>query len=99
MLASYEDPSGTYLFLKNNDSDVKDDDLSDPARGYCTEIRLDHVGGLHVTYIDFHAKWMKAVFRNNNPCVNANWVQPPTGGGGKSGDCGPWTAPANDPGP
>jgi len=99
MLASYEEPADTFLYLENNDSDVEGDELSDPGRASCTEIRFEHAGGLNITYIDSHAKWSKAVFRDNNPCINANWIFPPAGRGGRTGDCGPWTAPANDPCP
>lgn len=95
-LASYEDSSGTFLYLENNDSDVEGDELADAGRASCTEIRWDHAQGMNITWIDGHASWKKATFLNNNPCVNANWTFPPAGRGGATGDRGPWTAMAND---
>lgn len=95
-LAAYDAPADTFLFLENNDSDAEGDELSDDERPSCTEIRWDHTGGLNIAYIDGHAKWSRAVFQNNNPCLNENWIFPPAGDGGGSGDRGPWTAPGND---
>jgi prepilin-type N-terminal cleavage/methylation domain-containing protein/prepilin-type processing-associated H-X9-DG protein len=95
-LASYDAPADTFLYLENNDSDVEGDELSDASRASCTEIRFEHAGGLNIVYVDGHVKWSKAVIRNNDPCVNANFLFPPAGNGGATGDRGPWTAPGND---
>ena len=95
-LASYDAPADTFLYLENNDSDAEGDELSDRTRPSCTEIRIDHAQGLTIVFIDGHTKWHRSTYRNNNPCVNANWVYPPAGNGGATGDRGPWTAPGND---
>ena len=97
-IAAYEDPAGTFLFLENNDSDVEGDELTDAGRASCLEIRCEHSDGMNITWIDSHVKFARCVYVGDK-CVNANWKFPPAGRGGKSGDCGPWTAPANDPCP
>ncbi len=94
-LAAYEDPAGTFLFLENNDSDVEGDELTDPGRASCLEIRCEHSDGMNIAWIDGHAKFARCVFVGDK-CINDNWRFPPAGNGGKSGDCGPWTAPASD---
>ena len=94
-LAAYEAPADTFLYLENNDSDIEGDELVDPSRKSCTEIRFDHSGGLNIVYIDSHTKWSRAVYNNGDPCTATNWVFPPAGGGGTK-DAGPWTAPATD---
>ncbi|MCS6862964.1 MAG: hypothetical protein NZT92_21885 [Abditibacteriales bacterium] len=59
-------------------------------------MRFSHNGGSNYVFVDGRVKWHKAEFANNNPLVITNWVFPPWGRGGATGDRGPWTAPAND---
>lgn len=87
-LAAWEDPAGSFLMLENRDSDSEGDELD--------ELLFGHNEGLNICFVDGHAKWAKAQYANNNPGVSANWIYPPAGGGGATGDRGPWTAPAND---
>jgi prepilin-type N-terminal cleavage/methylation domain-containing protein/prepilin-type processing-associated H-X9-DG protein len=94
-LASYDAPADTFLYLENNDSDSEGDELSDASRASCTELRWDHSEGLNIVFIDGHVKWKKVVLRGS-PCINANFIYPPAGNGGATGDRGPWTAPGND---
>ncbi|MCS6949969.1 MAG: DUF1559 domain-containing protein [bacterium] len=97
MLAAWESPATSFLFLEGNDSDIEGDEIYDPDR--CTEFRYSHNNGSNICFIDGHVKWFRAVYLNNNPCVNTNWIFPPHGRGGATGDCGPWTAPTIDDDP
>ncbi len=96
-LAAWESPATSFLFLEGNDSDIEGDEISDPDR--CTEFRFSHNNGANFCFVDGHVKWFRAVYLNNDPCVNTNWIFPPHGMGGATGDCGPWTAPVWDDDP
>jgi prepilin-type processing-associated H-X9-DG protein len=74
--------------LENSDSDIEGDELDDMLFG--------HNEGSNYAFVDGHCKWHKAEFANNDPTDSNNWVYPPAGGGGASGDFGPWTAWSND---
>ncbi|MDW8028258.1 MAG: DUF1559 domain-containing protein [Armatimonadota bacterium] len=88
-LAQWEAPANSFLFLEGNDSDIEGDEIADPAR--CTEFRFTHNEGSNFCFVDGHVKWHRAVY-HVDPCVNSNWIFPPHGRGGPTGDCGPWTA-------
>jgi prepilin-type N-terminal cleavage/methylation domain-containing protein/prepilin-type processing-associated H-X9-DG protein len=85
-LASWEDPSGSFLYLEDNDSDIEGDELD--------ELLVPHNEGANIAYIDGHVKWAKYQC-NGDPLNSNNWIFPPAGGGTLA-DSGPWTAPAND---
>ncbi len=87
-LASWEAPADSILYIEADDPEVEGDELD--------EVRFRHTDGMNIAWMDGHVSWRKAQFNNNNPLVSANWVFPPGGNGGSSGDRGPWTASAND---
>ena len=101
-LARWEAPSDSFLFLEANKSEMEGDELSRGPGNFSLNnwvgLQVRHQGGLNITYMDGHAKYRKATF---NPGLSSssstrNFWQFPPGSRDSAGDCGPWTAPADD---
>jgi prepilin-type N-terminal cleavage/methylation domain-containing protein/prepilin-type processing-associated H-X9-DG protein len=86
MLAAWEAPASSFLFLEADDPEIEGDELD--------ELTYAHNHGLIIGWMDGHVSWRRADFRDD-PRVSLNWSFPPGGRGG-SRDVGPWTAPAHD---
>lgn len=86
-LAAWADPSRTYMLLEARDSEIEGDELD--------ELLFEHSTGTNILYMDGHVKWLKAVYKNNDPTDKTNWISPPYDPGGNNGT-GPWTAPDTD---
>ncbi|MEI6431127.1 MAG: DUF1559 domain-containing protein [bacterium] len=101
-LAGWEAPANSYLFLEANKSELEGDELSRAPGSFAKNdwigIQLRHNEGLNVTYMDGHAKFLRAKWNgtlSSSAGTRANWVTP-AGARSAADDCGSWTKPADD---
>lgn len=97
-LGSWENPSGSFMVLESNDTEIEGDELD--------ELRWPHQDGTNILYLDGHVKWHKVEYsgpvtahpQTGRKVTSADpryWTFPPASQGGDD-DRGPWTPWAND---
>jgi prepilin-type N-terminal cleavage/methylation domain-containing protein/prepilin-type processing-associated H-X9-DG protein len=106
-LARWEAPADSFMLAEANKSELEGDELvRDCVGGGCgtpnnwVGIQIRHAGGANYVYLDGHAKFRRIVYTpglDGSRGTNHLFTNPPgTRSNGHVGDCGPWTAPAND---
>lgn len=104
-LSRWENPAGSFLFLEGNKSELEGDELVKDFQGgdrnrwrpkAWTGYSFPHNGGSNFVYLDLHAKFSKATWKNNDIANRNNWVFPPGANDSDDDECGPWTWPATD---
>lgn len=101
-MANWQNPSGSFLYLEANDSELEGDELDElwSLRGSVRAPGGGHSDGTNIAYLDGHVKWGKSVFKGNVKDADSladpnNWVFPPGDKGGKNAK-GPWSASDKD---
>jgi prepilin-type N-terminal cleavage/methylation domain-containing protein len=104
-LSKWEAPANSFLFLEGNKSELEGDELVKSFSGgdrnrwrpnAWVGYAFAHFGGSNFVYLDLHAKFSRAVWKNNDFTNRNNWVFPPGANDSDVDECGPWTAPADD---
>jgi len=103
--SSWEEPSGSLLYLEGTDTETEGDELRKiygrtkdcPGNFEYRATRGGYTGGTNSGYLDGSAKYRKNTYgrpasTNGAQCDFRFWVWP-EGGNGGLGDCGAWTAP------